>query len=119
MKVSKGRPLIKTGGGFITLEDYLERVLNKLAKKGKKNNQILKIQLNSNIIQKLSEYLVAMAQKNEIVAKESGSKFVTARVQRRPTGWTVKTKNPQQKKDLEINEKICVQMVNPNRGFKF
>lgn len=129
MKVSNNRPLIKTGGGFISLEDYLDRVLNKLAKKSKKKGQpAAKIKLDPGLIQKLSEYLVSMAEKNEIVAKNStggtgSNKFVTARVQRRPTGWTVKNKkNPQEtknNKDLKIDEKISVQMVNPNRGFKF
>ena len=127
VKVSKNRPLIKTGGGFISLEDYLDRVLNKLAKKSKKKGQpATKIQIDPSLIQKLSDYLVSMAEKNEIVAKNSSggsNKFVTARVQRRPTGWTVKTKkNPQEiknNKDLKIDEKISVQLVSPNRGFKF
>ena len=99
MKISNNKPFIKTGGGFITLEDYLDKVLNKLAKKNKKKGQpVAKIRLNPGLIQKLSDYLASMAEKNEIVAKtSSGANFVTARVQRRPTGWTVKNKkNPQE-----------------------
>ena len=120
VKVSNGKPLIKTGGGFITLQQYLERILNKLAKKGKKA-QGFKIELDSNLIQKLSDYLVAMAEnKSELEAKNSGGSFVTARVQRRPTGWTIKNKKEQKKSDdLQIDEKISVQVVSLNRNFKF
>lgn len=123
VKISNNKPLIKTGGGFITLNDYLDRVLNKLAKKNKKKNQpVQKIQLDPELILKMSDYLVSLAEKNEIVAKTS-TKFVTARVQRRPTGWMVKNKkNPQEVKksnDLQIDEKTSVQLVSPNRGFKF
>ena len=66
--------------------------------------------------------------KNEVEAKNPGGKFVTARVQRRPTGWTVKKpnmkespmKNPNKKsEDLQIDEKISVQVVSPIRNFKF
>ena len=125
VKIMNNKPLIKTGGGFISLENYLDKVLNKLAKKNKKKDQpIAKIQLNPSLIQKLSDYLASMAEKNEIVAKNSsGGNFVTARVQRRPTGWTIKNKqNPQKiqkNQDLKIDEKTSVQVVTPTRNFKF
>lgn len=76
--------------------------------------------MDPGLVQKLSEYLVSLSDKNETETKTTGGGFLTARVQRRPTGWMVKNKKAQQeKKDLKIDEKISVQLVSPNRGFKF
>jgi len=120
VKIINGKPLIKTGGGFITLQQYLKRILNKLAKKSKKT-QGFKVELDSNLIQKLSDYLVAMAEnKSELEVKNSGGSFVTARVQRRPSGWTIKNKIEQKKtENLQIDEKNSIEVVSPVRSFKF
>ena len=87
---------------------------------------VLGLFLNNAFAQETSSTLSGRVtnEKNEIVAKNSsGGNFVTARVQRRPTGWTIKNKqNPQKiqkNQDLKIDEKTSVQVVTPTRNFKF